>query len=318
MAADVPSSSSTELGTSGQPSGQPVVPRDASTLILVRDRLSTGESDLGNPGSIEVCMVLRRASLEFAAGAYVFPGGKVEAADASEEILAQSVQQNEASPGALTRDAPGAPYPGPPSGEAQRSPLEARPEPLPGIAFFVAALRECFEETGILLASQRLDRDRLAAARQCRRDLLLQRVTFAQLLKNLDVTLALDALHYYSRWITPAFSPQRFDTRFFVAVTPEAHTAPEAHEVSPDRGETVAGIWITPAEAARRHRAGEIELLLPTVKHLEYMAEYRSIAELEHELARPRDVAPVEPRVTFAGDDVTVLLPGEPGFDTQP
>lgn len=112
----------------------------------------------------------------------------------------------------------------------------------------------------------------------------------------------------FSRWITPAQIAIRFDTHFFVAEAPEG-TAPVV-----DGGECVDWRWLTPAEALRLGGAGELLLVFPTVKHLEELARFGSVAELLAD-ARTRRVLPVEPRVLVDGGVARVLLPGDAGYD---
>jgi 8-oxo-dGTP pyrophosphatase MutT (NUDIX family) len=112
----------------------------------------------------------------------------------------------------------------------------------------------------------------------------------------------------WSRWITPEPVPVRFDTRFYVALAP-AHSPPR-----PDGMETTEATWIGPGEALERHRAGEIDLVFPTIKHLESLLPYSSSDEVLA-AARNRVIAPVLPRVVGEGGDRRVVLPGEPGYD---
>ena len=112
----------------------------------------------------------------------------------------------------------------------------------------------------------------------------------------------------YSRWITPEAVQTRFDTRFYLALAP-AHSPPR-----PDGSETVEATWISPADALRRHRDGEMELVFPTIKHLESLLGYDSAAEALA-AARSRRVEPVLPRVVVESDGARVILPGEPGYE---
>jgi 8-oxo-dGTP pyrophosphatase MutT (NUDIX family) len=112
----------------------------------------------------------------------------------------------------------------------------------------------------------------------------------------------------FSRWITPAQVKVRFDTWFFVA------RAPDGAEPRPDGSECVAARWLAPKGALAAHARDELTLVFPTIKHLEQLAEFRSVAEAL-ETARRREVDPVEPRVVMREGAAVVLLPGEPGFD---
>jgi 8-oxo-dGTP pyrophosphatase MutT (NUDIX family) len=112
----------------------------------------------------------------------------------------------------------------------------------------------------------------------------------------------------WSRWITPELVPIRFDTRFYVTLAPP-HSPPR-----PDGQETTDAEWFAPAGALERHRAGELELVFPTIKHLESLLPYSSSDEVL-DAARGRDVEPVMPRVVGKGEERRVVLPGEPGYN---
>lgn len=111
----------------------------------------------------------------------------------------------------------------------------------------------------------------------------------------------------WSRWITPEPVPVRFDTRFYVTLAP-AHAPPR-----PDGAETTEAEWTAPPEALERHRAGELDLVFPTIKHLESLLPYSSSEEVL-EAARDRVIEPVLPKVVGEGDERRVVLPGEPGY----
>ena len=114
-------------------------------------------------------------------------------------------------------------------------------------------------------------------------------------------------LHPWSRWITPEMVPVRFDTRFYVALAP-AHSPPR-----PDGRETIEAGWFAPADALVRGRAGELELVFPTIRHLESLLPY-SRSEEVIAAARGRVVEPILPRVVGEGDRRRVVLPGDPGY----
>lgn len=111
----------------------------------------------------------------------------------------------------------------------------------------------------------------------------------------------------FSRWITPAQVKIRFDTHFFLAV------APDGQQARVDGEECVDLRWMTPAAALAAGRAGELELVFPTIKHLEQLERFASVQELLA-YARGREVQPVEPRVVLEGEVARILLPGEPGY----
>jgi len=115
------------------------------------------------------------------------------------------------------------------------------------------------------------------------------------------------ALVKFSRWITPAEVQIRFDTHFFLAVLPDGQEPRIDGEECVDLG------WFTPAGALDANRAGKIELVFPTIKHLEQLSEFSSVAALMAH-ARERDVQPVQPRVLLEGEVARIVLPGEPGY----
>ena len=125
---------------------------------------------------------------------------------------------------------------------------------------------------------------------------------------SLSLTGGPEDLVPFSRWITPAAVKLRFDTFFFVTEAP-ADAAPE-----PDGAECVGLAWKRPADALSDYERGELQLVFPTIKHLEQLAEHPSVAATI-EAARGREVTPIQPRIIGSGDGARVLLPGEPGFD---
>jgi 8-oxo-dGTP pyrophosphatase MutT (NUDIX family) len=129
-----------------------------------------------------------------------------------------------------------------------------------------------------------------------------------ELREEAAITLAdAGALVKFSRWITPAQVQIRFDTHFFLA------PLPAGQEASVDGRECVDMGWFTPAGALAAHQAGDIELVFPTIKHLEQLREFDSVQELLA-YARGREVKPVEPRVVLEGEVARIVLPGEPGY----
>jgi len=195
---------------------------------------------------LEVLLLRRTEGAGFAPGAYVFPGGRVDAGDASAEMLALVER--------LTVDA-----------AAERLGLP-RGDP-PAIAYYVAAIREAFEETGILVGAERPASG--ALMQQVRADLLEDRTTFAAALGRLDRRIAGDALEYLAHWITPERAPRRYDTRFFAARVPDG-VEPEI-----DEREMTGAVWVTPSDALRGAAGRKLRMILPTVKTLEQLAAFR-------------------------------------------
>jgi 8-oxo-dGTP pyrophosphatase MutT (NUDIX family) len=125
-----------------------------------------------------------------------------------------------------------------------------------------------------------------------------------ELAEEAAIEVAAEELVAYSRWITPKVVPIRFDTRFYLALAP-AHSPPE-----PDGSETVDAGWFNPQKALERHRDGELDLVFPTIKHLESLTGFANAAEAL-EAARRREVRPVEPRVEEKGGERRIVLPDE-------
>ena len=179
------------------------------------------------------------------------------------------------------------------------------------IGFWVAALREAFEEAGILLA-YRLDQEpvstaSLAKARACRAECRQDSALFGRLLADLGLTLATDRTAYWAHWITPEERPIRYDTRFFVA------PAWPGQVPEPDGVEMVAARWMRPEEALASHRDRALVLPLPTQGILTSLAEHRD-AEALLQAARGREVRPVRPRIVRDAGGERVLLPHDPGW----
>jgi 8-oxo-dGTP pyrophosphatase MutT (NUDIX family) len=125
-----------------------------------------------------------------------------------------------------------------------------------------------------------------------------------ELAEEAGIELDAEELVAYSRWITPKVVPIRFDTRFYLALAP-AHSPPK-----PDGSETVDAGWFGPQDALDRHRAGELPLVFPTIKHLESLVGFANAAEAL-EAAKRREVKTVEPRVVGEGDEQRIVLPDE-------
>jgi 8-oxo-dGTP pyrophosphatase MutT (NUDIX family) len=258
------------------------VPRPAATIMLVRPA----------PHGYEVLMLRRHKDLAFAGGAYVFPGGSVDPSDTAPEWAARIVG-------------------------ASREALVRRLGTKDALGFAVAAVREAFEESGILLAladgsgrlprGARLDGVERASARQ---RLLAGEVDFLALAIELGLVLDLAGVRYVAHWVTPAGVSRRFDTRFFVAPIAEDAVA------AADASEVVDAVWIRPDEALRRASEGEFELVVPTAKNLERLVGFADLDELLETLGS-MPVPRIEPRLYRDADGaVHVALPGDPAFAT--
>lgn len=248
-------------------------PTAASTVIPLRMR----------DGEVEVFLLQRHRATAFMGGAYVFPGGKLDEADASAEVLAR--------------------VEGPPREEAHArlGPHEAETSTTTALALFVAAARETFEEAGLFLGRPGPSAScTLAEARAA----LLAGTSFATVLAHLDATLTLDRLVPAARWITPAVEKRRFDARFFVcAMAPGEHVAMDAQE-------TVSELWATPRRAVAMHDEGSIDLPPPTLRTLELLRDARSVEDV---LREARATTPPLVRPVFRPLEPWILaLPGDP------
>jgi 8-oxo-dGTP pyrophosphatase MutT (NUDIX family) len=268
-----------------RPAFQPVQPRDAATVMLVRDQ----------PAGMEVFMLRRNLNSDFVGGAYVFPGGKVDDSDRTDDLSGVCDGRTDGRASELLGIDRG------------------------GLAYWVAAIRECFEEAGILLAFPAAGDERrvlsFAEPAVAARYVRYRSEVYAGTLRLVDLCLreglCLDArrIHYFSHWITPEAVSRRFDTRFFVAAAP-----PEQVPLHDDR-ETIANLWIRPTDALVRHRAGQLELILPTIKNLEAISRFDSSADLLAAAAALERPPTIVPRVIQDSEGLRIVLPGDPGYD---
>jgi len=246
--------------------------------------------------TLEVLMVRRNLRSDFVGGAYVFPGGAVDLLDGGAEAESLSAGRSDAEASTLL---------GVESG---------------GLAYWVAVVRETFEEAGLLLAEREGGPDllvgdpeeeaRFAAARA---DVNAGTLRFLDLCREERLQLGVSDIHYFAHWITPRGAPRRYDTRFFVAAAPPGQIA--AH----DAGETIADVWISPHDALERHRAGEIEIIFPTIRNLQAIGRFATSTELLEAAARASSAVPtIEPRVVPDGNGMRIVLPGDPAYERPP
>jgi 8-oxo-dGTP pyrophosphatase MutT (NUDIX family) len=237
--------------------GEVPVPRDAATIALVRD---------GDAG-IEAYLMRRQSTMEFAAGMYVFPGGKVHDSD----------RQVDAWVG--------------PSPEAWGKRFGCDADTARGLV--VAAVRETFEESGILLAGPDADTivdDTSAAGMQAARIALdTQEYGFAEFLAEHDLVLRADLVGAWSHWITPPFEPRRYDTRFLVAALPEGQVVGELSRES-DRAH-----WMPVARVLEAVEAGTATMLPPTVHTCRQLSKFTAADILA--AAAEREITPIEPQI---------------------
>ena len=249
--------------------------RQAATVVVLR------RSEAG----MQV-LLMRRAPREgdIHSGACVFPGGLLDAADAEGSALCSGLDDAQASARL-----------GLPSG---------------GLAYWFAALRECFEEAGLLVASAQ-DRSHLDAAQlaqiAAQRDALNRReLTMAAICRRFGIHLAADRIVYLDHWLTPPGVPKRYDTRFFVTEAPDLQVA------SQDDHETDAQLWLTPAEGLERRK--ELKLAPPTYKILELLGKLGSVdAVLAHARGLP-SVRCTMPRLATGAKGLRPVMPDEPAY----
>lgn len=234
----------------------PVQPiRPAATVIIVRD--------VGDP--LEIFMLRRTSSAAFAGGMYVFPGGRVDGEDhlhAYDAIRRGPSDDQQAQQRALGTEWRG---------------------------YWVAGIRETFEEAGLLLAYRGNGRktellayaDEAIRARfdEYRHAVHGKSVTLREVCQRENLHLAVDRIHYFNRWVTPLGRPRRFDTRFFIAEAPLGQTGQH------DDKETDRSIWISPAEALARNSSDEFGLMAVTRLQLQTLAEFSSMAALHESIS---------------------------------
>jgi 8-oxo-dGTP pyrophosphatase MutT (NUDIX family) len=245
-------------------------PTPSASVVLLRDA----------GADVEVFLVRRHSQSFVLGGAYVFPGGKVDAQDTAWAARLDRTPQ-------------------------QLQPLLGEPELPEGqaAALYVAALRELFEEAGLLLASdvtpERADETWHALRAGAR---------FHELLAPTPLTLRASALQPWSRWVTPTLASvgrRRFDTRFFLA------TVPAGHQARHDEHEATESAWVTPRHALRRYWDGEFDLAPPQLLSLAHLARHRSVTSVLEE-ARSRTPPCIRPQPFEEEGTRLVCYPGDP------
>lgn len=242
---------------------------------------------------MEVFMLRRNLQSEFVGGAYVFPGGAVDDDDRDPTVERVCVGRTDA--------------------EASKA-LEVDHG---GLAYWLAAVRECFEEAGVLLAraedghyvsfggegvAARFELHRAAVDSGQRR--------LVDVCEEENLHLAVDAIFYWSHWITPLGPPRRYDTRFFVCAAPA-----EQVPLHDDR-EAIAHTWIRPADALDRHARGEFMMIFPTIKNLEAVARFPTASALLDAASLEGEIPAILPMLRAGpGGALEMVLPGDPDYD---
>ena len=243
------------------PGQEPAEPLDAATVVVARP---AGDG-------MEVLLLRRPEESTFAAGAYVFAGGRVDPGDREPELL----------------------------GRVDAGPADGEPEAL------VAAARELWEETGLLLARVAGDPDP-ARVEEARGELVRGETPFGRLAERLGLELPGVPVAYFARWVTPEKLSRRYDTRFFLARDPGG-----AVELTREHTDAV---WLRPGRALDRFAAGDLPLLFPTRKTLERLEGFPGPDAAIEEL-RAAGVEPVRPRMLVRDGGVEPVLPGDDGYE---
>ncbi|SNX62913.1 hypothetical protein SAMN06272735_4708 [Streptomyces sp. TLI_55] len=254
----------------------PVVPKRAATVMLLKDTAA-------GPA---VHMLRRRASMAFAGGAYAYPGGGVDPRDDDHQIR----------------------WAGPTRAWWSRRLAVTETE---AQAIVCAAVRETYEEAGVLLAGETPDSvvgDTTGADWEADREALVARdLSFAEFLERRGLVLRSDLLGAWTRWITPEFESRRYDTWFFVAALPAGQRTRNA---STEADRTV---WIAPADAASAYDKGELLMMPPTIATLRQLTGYATAAEALA-AAPDRDLTPVLARARLDGEEIVLSWPGHEEF----
>jgi 8-oxo-dGTP pyrophosphatase MutT (NUDIX family) len=254
------------------------IPLPAATVAVVRDATE----------GMEVLLLQRNFRSGFVAGVHLFPGGALDEADAAAEAAALCCGLDDSAASRLLG-------------------LEAG-----GLAYWVAAIRESFEEAGILLACDERGNVLSLAEEPVSERFLLHRHAinagerdFVSVMSEEGLRLAVDRLTFFGHWITPVGPSRRYDTRFFLAA------APEGQEPLHDSLETIGHLWLRPAAALDLQRKGDIVMRTPTVHTLKRFADYNTVEALRGGIVRG-EIPVILPRIT---PDGRRLLPGDPGYD---
>lgn len=249
---------------------EPVLPRPSATVMIVRD----------GANGLEIFMVARDRQVDFASGAVVFPGGKVDPDDHAEV-------------------------------------WSAAPMPVkgPDRSYWIAAVRETFEESGLLIAERANGGEHLSAAdvaeigAQHRSAVLDGALTFSALAQTLGIVPAYRSMVHFAHWITPETMPKRFDTHFFLVAAKADHVATH------DGREAVKSFWITPQELIAESEAGRQVLVPATKANLEMLAESTTVSDALA-TAGTRDVLPVMPKLEKVPGGMRLTIRTDAGYRT--
>lgn len=224
---------------------EPVVPKLASSVLIVRPK----------DESVEVFLIKRHETMKFLGGFHAFPGGRVEPADYSSEALSRFRGLSEEDACEQLRD------------------RYCKVEPPEGLGFWTAAIREVFEETGLLYCSDENKKlfccttvEKQNKINQYRENLNSKKIKFHEILIKENLYFAVNQLKHFNHFTTPPISPIRYDTHFFFAILPQNQ------DFDPSSREIASSDWITPREALKKYRSREIKLIPPQIMCLKKLA----------------------------------------------
>lgn len=226
-------------------------PLQAATVIITRDTTYD---------YLEVLMLKRHPNNSFAPSVFVFPGGAMD--DVDKDLGAEYSEESYQS--------------------KEQYVIPGISKPDESISFWVTAIRETFEETGLLFATKNEDtneylnlheQNNYTLIKEYRNQINQNTISFNSFLEKEQLRPALEKLKYFSHWVTPPFFPKRYDTRFFIAKAPNAQSA-EYHEK-----EHTEQIWISPQEAINLHYNDEFPLVVPTLMTLKELTQFSSVSE---------------------------------------
>lgn len=251
---------------------QPSIPVPAATILMLRDN--------GETGALEVFMVVRHHQIDFASGALVFPGGKAAPSDADPAVRGYC------------------------DGAEELDDVQ--------LNLHVAAIREAFEESGVLLARQGgakelVTPDVVESLDKFRPELDKGGLAILDFLKDNDLRLACDQLVRFAHWITPDMMPKRFDTHFYLAASPAGQAA--LH----DGHETVDSVWGNPNQIVKESKEGKWTVIFPTLMNIEMLGKSSSVAEAM-QAARENKIVTVLPVVKQIDGERVLEIPAEAGY----
>ena len=242
----------------------------SATIIMVRE---------ANNG-LETFMVVRHHKIDFASGALVFPGGKIDEQDYEMDIHCEGIKNDDSF------------------------------DP----AYKVGAIREAFEESGILFARPRgskkiISGSKLRELSHYREALHSRQITFGDFLAKENLVLACDELYQFAHWITPEVMPKRFDTQFFIARAPD-------QAAKHDGNESVDSLWLTPKEALDGNSGGKYTIIFPTRVNIERLGESDS-AEKAIAASLRAEIKVILPRLEKREDGTYVIIDEDAGYTTK-